>query len=76
MAAEGNAELASIQTKHLGDSSLMILGLQQSLQSMKEMDMQDIVAVIGQMQGQMVKACPMQFDIADILGVSEPQTTS
>ena len=53
-ALKGSAELASVQTKHLDESSMLAAELQQSLIGMRNVDVHDLLMVIKHMHGQLV----------------------
>lgn len=54
VAAEGSAELASIQTNQLEANNVMASELQESLSQMRNKDVQSLVTVIQQIHGQLV----------------------
>ena len=58
VAVEGSAELASIQTQQFDTSKALALDLHQSLDRMRTVEVQDLVAVIGQISGQLVMCNP------------------
>ena len=54
-AAEGTAELASIQTRYLDETNELAKRLRSSMEQMREIDVYNLVIMMQQMHGQMVK---------------------